>query len=153
MLDAVVDTFIPGDTSIPGVGPGGVEGGMRCLLPTIMGEENVDLLVNVMFSLYPDFPTKSYEERAAIMIGLNDNPMTAELFVGLYQATAFAFYSEILGVGPSPCGDPAFPGSFPLIGFPYFTWGASEDEYGCSNAPDVVDDDDDDDYDDDDYDD
>ena len=48
LLDALCDTFIPGDASVPGIGPGAIEGGMRCLMVDIMGLEKLDMVVQVL---------------------------------------------------------------------------------------------------------
>jgi hypothetical protein len=131
LIDALCDTFIPGDASIPGVGPGAVEGGMRCLMADIMGQENLDLIVEAMGLLYPDFPYLSYPERAAIMEEVRQNPDLSDIFYGLREATGVAFYTELMGQGPTPCGDPSFPGSFPLIGIPKFTEGTPQELFQC----------------------
>ena len=131
LIDALCDTFIPGDASIPGVGPGAIEGGMRCLMGDIMGWDNLSLIVDVMGLLYPNFPYLSYWERAAIMEQVRQLPDTADIFYGLREATAVAFYTELMGQGPTPCGDPSFPGSYPLIGLPKFTEGTLEELFDC----------------------
>jgi hypothetical protein len=131
LIDALCDTFIPGDASIPGIGPGAIEGGMRCLMADIMGQENLNLIVDVMGLLYPDFPYRSYPERVAIMEGVRQTAELADIFYGLREATAVAFYTELMGQGPTPCGDPAFPGTFPLIGFPKFTEGTPQELFEC----------------------
>jgi hypothetical protein len=132
LLDALCDTFIPGDASIPGVGPGAIEGGMRCLMVDIMGQENVNTIVQVMGLLYPSFPYLSYPERVAIMEEVRQNPLYSDIFYGLHEATAVAFYTELMGQGPTPCGDPSFPGTFPLMGMPKFTEGTREEQFDCT---------------------
>ena len=132
LIDALCDTFIPGDASIPGVGPGAIEGGMRCLMGDIMGWDNLNLIVDVMGLLYPSFPSKSYWERAAIMEQVRQSPETSDIFYGLREATAVAFYTELMGQGPTPCGDPSFPGTFPLMGMPKFTEGTREEQFECA---------------------
>ncbi len=131
LIDALCDTFIPGDASIPGIGPGAVEGGMRCLMGDVMGWDNLNLIVEVVGLLYPDFPYISYWERVAIMEQLRQSSETAEIFYGLREATATIFYTELLGQGPTPCGSPSFPGTFPLIGLPKFTEGTLEELFDC----------------------
>jgi hypothetical protein len=131
LIDALCDTFIPGDRSIPGIGPGAIEGGMRCLMADIMGQENLNMIVDVMGLLYPDFPYRSYPERAAIMDQVRQTAELSDIFYGLREATGVAFYTELMGQGPTPCGDPSFPGSFPLIGIPKFTEGTTEDLFDC----------------------
>jgi len=131
LIDALCDTFIPGDASVPGIGPGAVEGGMRCLMADIMGKENLDLIVQVVGLLFPDFPSFSYPERAAIMEQIRETPELSDIFYGMREATAVAFYTELMGQGPTPCGDPAFPGTFPLIGIPKFSEGTPEELFDC----------------------
>ena len=132
LIDALCDTFIPGDASIPGIGPGAIEGGMRCLMGDIMGWDNLSLIVDVMGLLYPDFPYLPHVGRAAIMEQVRQNPETADIFYGLREATAVAFYTELMGQGPTPCGDPSFPGTFPLMGMPKFTEGTREEQFDCT---------------------
>ena len=131
LIDALCDTFIPGEASIPGVGPGAIEGGMRCLMADIMGQSNLDMIVEGMGLLYPDFPYLSYPERAAIMEEVRQNPDLSDIFYGMREATAVAFYTELMGQGPTPCGDPSFPGTFPLMGMPKFTEGTLEELFDC----------------------
>jgi hypothetical protein len=131
MIDALCDTFIPGEASVPGSGPGAIEGGMRCYMADIMGQENLDMILEVMGLIAPDFPYQPYAARVATMVQFRDSPILPEMtdiFYGLQEATSFAFYSELMGQGPTPCGDPSFPGTFPLIGIPKFTEGAREDQ-------------------------
>jgi hypothetical protein len=132
LLDALCDTFIPGDASIPGVGPGAIEGGMRCLMVDILGQENFDMIVQVVGALYPSFPYLSYPERVAIMDEIRQKPLFSDIFYGLREATAVAFYTELMGQGPTPCGDPSFPGTFPLMGMPKFTEGTREEQFDCT---------------------
>lgn len=134
VIDALCDTFIPGDASVPGAGPGAIEGGMRYFMADILGRENLDLILQVLSLLAPDFHLLSYPARVAVMEQIRNTPDLAEIFYGLHQATAFAFYSELMGQGPSPCGDPAFPGSFALIGVPKFNEGTPRDLYGCGET-------------------
>lgn len=133
LIDALCDTFIPGDGSVPGIGPGAVEGGMRCLMADVMGKENLDLITEAMGLLYPDFPYLSYPKRVAIMEEVRQNPDLSDIFYGLHEATAVAFYSELMGQGPTPCGDPMFPGTFPLIGAPKFQEGVRIDQFECES--------------------
>lgn len=132
LLDALCDTFIPGDLSIPGVGPGAIEGGMRCLLGDVMGWDNLNLIIDVMGLLFPSFPSKSYWERVAIMEQIREIEYTADIFYGMREATAVIFYTELMGQGPTPCGDPSFPGTFPLMGMPKFTQGTREEQFDCT---------------------
>jgi hypothetical protein len=131
LIDALCDTFIPGDASVPGMGPGAIEGGMRCLMGDIMGWDNLNLIVDVMGLLYPDFPYLPYANRASIMEQVRLNSETADIFYGLHEATAVAFYSELMGQGPTPCGDPSFPGTYPLMGVPKFQSGVRIDQFDC----------------------
>jgi hypothetical protein len=131
LIDALCDTFIPGDASIPGIGPGAIEGGMRCLMADIMGQSNLNLITDAMGLLYPDFPYLPSSQRVAIMEEVRQNPDFSDIFYGLREATAVAFYTELLGQGPTPCGDPAFPGTFPLMGMPKFTEGTREEQFEC----------------------
>lgn len=132
VIDALCDTFIPGEDIAPGTGPGAVEGGMRCFMADVMGQENLDMILQVMGLISPDFHTLSYEDRVAVMESLRGDAAFSQIFDGLHEATAFAFYSELMGQGPAPCGDPSFPGSFPLIGLPIFTEGSREEDFDCS---------------------
>jgi hypothetical protein len=132
LIDALCDTFIPGDASVPGVGPGAIEGGMRCLMADIMGQDNLNLIVDVMGLLYPDFPYLPYSARVATMEQVRLNPETSDIFYGLREATAVAFYTELMGQGPTPCGDPSFPGTFPLMDMPKFTEGTREEQFDCT---------------------
>ncbi len=131
LIDALCDTFIPGDASIPGVGPGAIEGGMRCLMGDIMGWDNLNLVTEAMGLLYPDFPYLPYAQRAGIMEEVRRNPDLSDIFYGLHEATAVAFYSELMGKGPTPCGDPSFPGTYPLMGVPKFQSGVRIDQFDC----------------------
>ena len=90
------------------------------------------MIVQVMGLLYPGFPYLSYPERVAIMEQVHGNPLLSDIFYGLREATAVAFYTELMGQGPTPCGDPSFPGSFPLIGIPKFTEGTREEQFECT---------------------
>jgi hypothetical protein len=98
----------------------------------IMGQGNVDMIVQVMGLLYSDFPYRSYSERVTIMEQVRHNPFLSDIFYGLHEATAVAFYSELMGQGPTPCGDPSFPGTFPLMGLPKFTEGTREEQFECT---------------------
>ncbi len=134
VIDALCDTFIPGDASVPGAGPGAIEGGMRYFMADILGRENLDLILQVLSLLSPDFYLLPYPARVAVMEEIRNTPELADIFYGLHQATAFAFYSELMGQGPSPCGDPAFPGTFALIGVPKFNEGTPQNLYGCGKT-------------------
>jgi hypothetical protein len=63
---------------------------------------------------------------------LRQSEETSDIFYGLNEATAVAFYTELMGQGPTPCGDPSFPGTFPLMGMPKFTEGTREEQFDCS---------------------
>ena len=136
VLSALCDTFFPGEDKDPGGGPGALDGGMTYYMVDIMGRGNVDLVVQgvTLYCLlygYGLFQNLGYERRVQVMEKIRKDPLFSDLFFGVQEATAFAFYSELLGEGPSPIGDPAFPGTYALIGFPKFSEGFSEDFLAC----------------------
>ena len=125
LIDALCDTFIPGDASVPGIGPGAIEGGMRCLMADIMGRENLNLITQAMGLLYPDFPYLSYPARVAIMEEVRQDADMSEIFYGLREATAVAFYTN--GV--------ALPvGTYNASNLPGFIFGTGDLQVRCKNV-------------------